>query len=381
MKKSLGRTLLILFTMFTYTQAKDLASYSISADKTTVYEKEALTITFEARQEDHTDNMMFLVEPHKSKEYKIILLNKKINDKKYHNSHTSYTYILFPLRAKQLSVNFDFTIQTASDKAIAHSYVDDHDDSIAIQTNNTKIDLKPLVIDVKKLDSEVNLVGDFHLSEHIKQTEINQYESLNIIYTLEGEGYEDNNFQPIKKIQNVTMFTETNDIYSSFTHKGKKIKREYIYAFSAKEDFIIPKLTLKSYSPKTGKYYTLSTPEHPIKVKKVDISKLIDNEEYPLTKNIIEIDKIKQFLIYILIFISGYISAKFQGKILKKSEQTKEYLNIKKTKTPKELLFILINTHQEKQFSKEVKMLEDIVYNNTAHNFTKIKYEILKGIK
>jgi len=381
MKKSLGKTILILLILFTCSQAKDLASYSLSANKTTVYEKEAFIITFDAIQKDHTDNMMFLVKPIKSKDYKILLLNKKINDKKYHNTHTTFTYLLFPLKPKILSINFDFTIQTASNKAIAHSYVDDHDDSIAIQTYNTKIDIKPLHVEVKKLDRDVDLVGDFHLSERIHQTQINQYESLDIIYTLEGEGYEDKNFQPIKNIKNVTIFTETNDIYSSLTKKGHKIEREYIYAFSAKEDFIIPKLVLEAYSPSRKKYYTLKTPEHKIKVKKVDISKLLDNEESPISKEFIQIDKIKQFFIYILIFISGYFSAKFQTLRFKKRKKSKEYLNIKNTHKAKELLFIIINTHKEIQFAQEVKMLEDIVYNKKMYDFNKIKFKILKGVK
>jgi len=381
MKKNLGKILLLFFTLFTYLNAKDLASYKLTADKTTVYEKEAFTITFEAYQKDHTDNMMFLLKPKKSDEYKIILLNKKIDDKKYHSSHTSFTYLLFALKANTISVDFDFTIQTASDKAIANSYVDDHDDSIAIQTYNTNMKIKPLEIKVKKLQKDVDLVGDFHLSENIQTTKINQYESLNIIYTLEGKGYEDKNFKLINNIQNVTIFSERNDLSSKLTKDGEKIKREYIYALSAKEDFTIPKLGIEAYSPKTGKYYRLTTPKHHIQVTKVDISKLVDNEEYPQTKELINIDKLKQFFIYIIIFISGYLSAKFQSINLKKKTISKEFIAVKNTKTPKELLFILVNFHQEHKFSKEFKILEDIVYNDAVDNFKKIKHKILKGLQ
>ncbi len=379
MKKSLGNILVVFLLFLTNSEAKDLASYVITSNKTEVYEKEAFTITFNAKQKDHTDNMMFLVAPKKSDDYKAILLNKKINDKKYHDTQTSYTYLLFPLKAKKISVDFDFTIQTASNKAIANSYVDDHDDSIAIQTYNTKVKIKPFTMKVKKLQKKVDLVGDFTLKEHIQNTKINQYESINISYILEGVGYEDADIEPIKSIKNVTIFSEINDIYSRYTQKGDTFKREYIYALSAKENFTIPQVTLQAYSPKTKKYYTLTTPIHTIKVTKIDPTLLLDKDEYPQTTSLINIDALKNFFIYIIIFVSGFLSAKFQSFPFKPKQHSKEFLEIKDAKTAKKLLFILVSKYKNK-FSQETKILEDIVYNNASYNFEKLKTKILKEL-
>ena len=381
MKKSLGRIAFILFIFFIYADANDLASYSISANKTDVCEKEAITITFNAIQQDHTDNMMFSLKPKKSDDYKIILLNKKIDDKKYHNSNTSFKYLLFPLKAKNISIDFDFTIRTASDKTVAQSYVDDHDGSIGIQTSNTKVKITPLEIKVKKLEQHVDLVGEFSFKESIKQIQINQYESLNIIYTLTGEGFGGSSIQPIKNIKNTTIFSEINDVYSKATQNGYKIKKEFIYALSAKDNFLIPPITLQAYSPKSGKYYKLTTPNHQIKVTKIDASKLLDDEEYPTNTGFMIMDSIKQLFIYIIIFISGYLSAKFQSSKLKLKPQTKEFKEMKKTKNPKELLFALVNNNLENKFKKEVKMLEDIIYNKDKLNFTTIKNRVLKGLR
>ena len=381
MKKSLGRVAFILFIFFIYADANNLASYSISANKTEVYEKEAITITFSAIQQDHTDNMMFSLKPKKSDDYKIILLNKKIDDKKYHNSHTSFKYLLFPMKAKKISIDFDFIIRTASDKTVAQSYVDDHDGSIGIQTSNKKVKIKPLEIKVKKLKQHVDLVGDFSLKESVQQTQINQYESLNIVYTLLGEGFGGSNIQLIKNIKNTTIFSEINNVYLKPTQNGYKIKKEYIYALSAKDNFMIPQVTLQAYSPKRGKYYKLTTPNHQITVTKIDASKLLDNEEYPTSKDFIKIDTIKQLFIYILIFVSGFFSAKFQSFNFNGRIDTKEFKEIKKTKNPKELLFALVNNNKESKFTKEVKMLEDMIYNNATHNFIKIKNRILKGLQ
>ena len=380
MKKSLGKIFFILLLLLSYANAADLASYKLLANKTEVYEKEAVVVTFEAIQQDHTDNMMFSLEPKKSSAYKIILLHKQTDDSKHHATHTTFSYLLFPLKAQDISIDFTFIIRTASDQAVAQSYVDDHDGSIGISTHNTIMKIQPLILHVKKLQKQVTLVGDFSLKEHIDKTKINQYSSVNIVYKLSGKGYEDKNFQPIKQIPDVSLFSEKNDLYFKASSQGYLIKREYIYALSAKKNFTIPALTLSAFSPRTHKYYTLSTPSHHISVKKIDTTKLLDNEEYPKEKELINSSEVKQFFIYIFIFLGGYITAKFQTFPRKKKAISKELKEIQKAQTPKALLFVLINTNLQKRFQKQGAMLEEMVYNNTQHNFNNIKNTIIKEL-
>jgi len=382
MKKNLGRIVLLLFLLYSMLEANNLATYKLSTNKPNPFVKEAVVITFEAVQKDHTDNMMFSLQPKKSNDYQIILLSKKNDTPQKHHTHTIFTYLLFPLKAGKIAINFDFTIRTASDSAIAQSVIDDHDDSIGVNTHDTKLKIKPLSIQVKKLSKDANLVGDFSLKEKIQKTTINQYQSINIIYTLEGEGYENKSLQPIHKIDGVTMFFETNTLYAKAGKHGYKIKREYIYALSAKKSFTIPAVNIEAFSTKKGKYYTLHAQKHDITVTKVDTSKLLDNEEYPQTQSIMNIEKIKDFLTYILIFLTGYITAKLQSiPLRKKTSDSKELQSVKKSQTPKELLFAIINNHLENNFPKELDILEDMVYNNAAHNFHTIKNTIIKGMK
>ena len=382
MKKNLGRGLLILFLMLTTLNAHDLATYKLSANKTNPFVKEAVVVTFEALQKDHTDNMMFSLQPKKSDAYQIILLNKKNGTQQKHYTHTTFTYLLFPLKAKDIAVDFTFTIRTASDSAIAQSVIDDHDDSIGVNTHDTSLKIKPLLLHVKKLSKNTALVGDFSLTEKIKKTTINQYQTLNIIYTLEGEGYEDKSFQPIHKINGVTMFSETNTIYIKATKNGYKIKREYIYALSAKKSFTIPAINIQAFSTREKRYYTLHTQQHNITVTKIDTSKLLDNEEYPQTKSTFNIEKIKEFLIYFVLFILGYITAKVQSiNLIKKKTDSKELQALTKAQTAKELLYAIINNHLDNRFVNEVELLEDMVYNNADHKFHNIKNKIIKGMR
>ncbi len=380
MKKSLGRSILLFFLFLSYTQAQELASYKLSANKTTAYTKEAITLTFETKQEDYTDNMMFTLEPKKSSDYKIILLNKTVDDKKKHHASAKFTYLLFGLKAKKIAVDFDFIVRTASDQAVANSFVDDHDDSIATQTHDTTLSIKPLQITIKPLKHPVDFVGDFTLKAHIPQTKINQYESANIIYTLQGKGYYAQTFQPIHEIKNVTIFSEVNDLFKKNTQEGYAIKREYIYALSAKKDFTIAAVNLLAYSPTKNSYYTLATPQYNIKVEAIDTSKLLDNEEYPNETPLIHLESLKQYFIYLMLFFSGYLTAKLQTPRLRKNKHSKEYNAIEKTENPKALLFTLINLHKEQLLKQEMQDLEEILYQNAEHDFHAIKKKILKKV-
>ena len=380
MKKSLGKLFIALLFITPLLQAQQLATYTLKAAKTKLYEKEGVQISFVAKQVNHTDNMFFLLHPKKSDTYKIILLRKTIDDHKYHDTTTTFTYLLFPLHSGTIQVDFDFIVRTASDRAVANSYVDDHDDSIAIQTTNIHFPVKPLTLEVKALEKDVDLVGDFQLHEKVDHTSITQYDSVNIIYTLEGKGYDEKTFSPLKSIPNVTLFNDTHDILNKATTTGYEIKREYIYALSAKESFTIPKITYKVFSPTSHRFYTLTAPAHHITVQHIDAAKLLDNEESPQSHHIINFSIFKQYAIYLLIFIMGYITAKMQNLSFKRQEKSPAYRHIQATDTPKKLLMTLINLQLEQKFSKEMKLLEEMVYNNAQHNFQKLKKIILKEV-
>ncbi len=381
MKKSPGKLFFVLFLLFIPLQAQPLASYTLKANKDTVYEKEAFTVTFTAKQMDHRDNMMFLLKPQKSPDYQITLLNKVIHDKKYHYAQTTFTYLVFALKAKTLSIDFDFTIQTASDKAVAHSYVDDHDDSIAIQTYNAKMEIKPLKITVKKLAQPVDLVGDFQFKAKIEKKAINEYETVNIVYTLSGKGYEDKNIKPITSIKEVDIFSELHDIYFKLTQEGYVIKREYIYALSAKKSFTIPEIKLQAFSPRSKKYYTLKIPKQSIQVTKIDTAKLLDQIESPQTQSPFSAENIETYIRYFILFALGFITAKLSTFSFKHHPVSQERQKIKNAQSAKALLFVMLHTDKASHFKDEIKLLEEMVYNKTPHNFKKIKKALLKGLK
>jgi len=379
MKNTLGK-LFLLFILFSVSLIAntDLATYTLSTNKKSVHIKEPLLITFRAKQKNHNDNMFFSFNVKKSPDYEVKLLHKIIEDNGYHNSIATFAYILFPLKEKTLHVNFNFIIRTASDKAVKQSYVDDHDDSIAISTIDTQVTLQPLIIKVKKLSHPVDLVGDFRLSSHIDTTEIDQYGAVNLHYILTGKGYKEPQFNLLnKQMKNVTVFSKIKDNISKLTEEGYIVNSEYIYALTSKNDFTIPALTLHVYSPSKNEYYTLQTKSYTIKVKKIDTTALIDKTNAPKTTDFIDIEAFKQFFIYALVFLSGFLAAKLREKSFIRKRKKEAFQDIKNAKSEKELLKLLIMHYQDKGLDKYIFTLEDALKNKHSIQLKKIKKEIL----
>ena len=381
MKKSLGKTVFLFLLIQASLVANELATYTLTTTKHSANIKEPIEITFTAKQKDHTDHMYFLLEPKESPDYEIHLLKKFIDDKTYHASKTEFRYILFPLKSGKIKVNFNFTIQTASDRAVAQSFVEDHDDNVAIQMSNKKIALKPLTLIVKELTQTVDLIGDFTLKSQINKTNTTSYDDISLIYTLQGKGYPPKDIALLNKIDNVTLFTEEENVYNKLTIDGYAIQRKYIYALSSKNNFSIPAIQLQAYSPTKHKFYTLKTPKHNITVTAIDTKTLLDTKEAPVSKELINIAQIKQLFIYVLIFISGFVSAKLGESHLFRKKKEKRLHDIQQASSPKELILLLINKYANKDISRYIKDLEALEYHkNPSLSFNDIKKIILQDL-
>ncbi|WP_151899830.1 BatD family protein [Sulfurimonas hydrogeniphila] len=383
MKNTLGK-IFLLFILFTVSLfgAGQLATYKLTTNKKSVHIKEPLLITFQAEQKNHSDHMFFSFNVQKSPDYEVKLLQKSIQDKGYHNTKTTFKFILFALKAKTLHVNFDFIIRTASDKAVKQSYVDDHDDSIAISTYDTKIALKPLTLKVEKFKKHVDLVGDFKISSTIDTDEIDQYGIVNLHYILSGTGYKETALNILNtQIENVSIFSKRKDKLSRLTEDGYIINTEYIYALSASDNFTIPSFALEVYSPRKNSYYTLHTKAYKVKVKKTNPALLLDKTNAPQNQAWINFAQIKTFFIYTLIFLAGFFTAKISQKSFFTKKQKEEFADIKRAIDAKELLLLLIMNYQNRGLDEDIAKLEADIHEKHPLNLGKIKKEILKKLK
>lgn len=378
MKNILG-SLSLFLAMLSALHAQKLAEFNFELSNTNPYVKEAVQVTFKAKQKEHTEAMFFFLTPKSSPEYKIVLLNKVAQDVSYHNKQTEFTYLLFPKKSGKINVKFDFVIKTASDKAIAQVYEGSRDNVKSIDTTNTKIDIKPISLHVKDLAQKVDLVGDFKISSKLESSTIKPFESANITYYLQGTGYDEFHLKLIDTIDNVKIFSDVVKHYNKATKDGYKIQREFKYALVADKDFTIKSATIKCFNPKTSKYYDINTKPYTIKVEKIDETTLVDAEDFPKPKN--NFAYIKNFLIYALLFLSGFLTAKFLPKNFSMFKKPVVYEDITNAVSAKELLNIIVQKYNTNNLTQEIKELEDIVYNKKKANFKKIKKKILKKLE
>jgi len=379
MKFTLGKIALFLLTALTLIAQENLVSYSLKASKLTAYVKEPITITFTAHQKDHTDHMFYSLEPKASKDYEITLLHKESSDLHYHDSTATYTYLLFAKKAKQLNVAFRFVVHTASDKAIKQSYVDDHDDSIAISTQDSVINLKPLHLNITQLDQKVDLVGDFTLTSSIDTKSITEYEDINLHYSLEGVGYPADRIKLFHmEDKALKLFTHVSDRENRATKRGFIIKKEFTYAITSKKSFSIAPVALKAYSLKHHNYYTLTTQGYNIDVKTIDLTKLVDREDSPLYTTI-DFALYKNILIGIILFLAGFISAKLSQN-LHFNKKESPFQDILDAKTPQALLLILLNRYSNRETQKYIDTIEKMQRKQGSSNMSleKLKKKILQ---
>ena len=382
MRYTLGKITLFLLILSTSLLAdSQLAVYTLSSNKSSAVLKEPVVITFTAHQKDHADHMFFTLQPKKSDAYDIKLLEKVTHDKQYHDTSVTFTYLLFPLEVKTLHVGFDFTIKTASDKAIKQSYVDDHDDSVAISTIDTKIAIKPLEIAVQSLEHTVDLVGDFTLTSSADKKKITPFEDLNLHYILSGKGYRADQLHLIDKAnQPITLFSEVHVDHNRLTKQGYDIKKEYIYAITAKQDFTIPAVHLSAYSPKKQKYYTLDIPKKKIQVEKIDTAKLLDKETFPQEAEI-DWNFYKNIAIALIIFIAGFVTAKLSEKVtLGKKKKDDPYKEIKEAASAHALILLLMQKYDHAQVKTFIDELDSAAYKDKDASLKAIKARIIKAL-
>lgn len=380
MKHVLGRVfsfLILLYTPILY--GSDLASYTLTSSEYSPYVKEAVKLTFVAKQKDHSHVMFFFLQAKESKDYKITLLNKTEKDIDYHNKETTFSYLLFPLRSGFLHVDFDYTIKVASDNAVAEVFKGGRDNVKWIETIDTKIPIKPLLLEVQELTKSPLLVGDFKLSSHLSSDTITAYESANINYTLQGIGYDDINLSFVKESSSVTLFSDIYRESHKATDAGYKMKWIFNYAALSENNFTIEKQSILCFSPTSKLYYRLNTQAYNIEVTPRDKALLLDKEEYPKGEN--SFAAISRYALYIVLFLSGFITAKILPSKIPFSHKSEQFKEIQKAKTAKELLRVLLKSENRTLFKEQIESLEAILYQSETEDLKQIKESALLALK
>ncbi len=366
MKKKLRPIALWLMAAL-FLWAKNDFDYHIEISDPTPFLKEAVLLTLDLRQTNTTEVLRFSFEPPSNEAFRSILLrNETITDK---NEHTRlrYVYALFPLRTGPIEAPLTLTIERATEEALMSSLTGSSDNAIFLKTQSTTIAIGMLKLTVRPLPAGTELVGDYKLEFSMETNQTTPDGQIDLRYTLEGRGYEPEIEEILPNIPDVVRFREKEVFEDRLFHKIV-----YRYALISSHDFTLPAVNIKAYDPQKHRGYTLKTSPLPIRVS----SAIRDDSIRP--SNLAKRPKPWEYRRYMdgfLLFCAGFATALLFGTRKRKSTDLKKA--IARTKTPKELLSLLLSSNN-KRMSAPIERLEEHLYRKKTVPFSKIKKEALE---
>ena len=383
MKPSLGNLLLAWLMggiLFVSCLSAQEFTYAFHIDKPKPYLKEAVLLTLEINQSNPDIVLLIDFDLVKSDNYTFERVDIQEKDT-HHALSITYTYLLYPLRTGLIDINTKLIQKVTSDDSIAYSFSGDRDNVRGLVTQNKAIPLTPLSLEVKALEKETLLVGDFQLHYQLSTHQAKAYEPIPFHFTIQGEGYPPLLENIFPKAIAFNYFSEVPKIKSVTHLSGTHNTAEYTMALSHHRDFNLSQLAFKAFNPKTQEYYTLRIPAQHFGIDAIEKQDLLNKDNYP---PLISSDWswIKTFLGYLLVFASGYLLASWRRKVKKSQHKVAHPLRekIKKATDAKALLRILL-AHPQQPFAQSITKLEALLYEDAKISLTQLKKEAMESIE
>ena len=364
MKNDLGRSLLLLLllAMTLYAKESKYCSYEISSNKSEVMLYEAVAIHFQARQKIHNEVMFFDLKPQKKSDYEVVLLNEKRYEFNYHDAKKSFDFLIIPKRSGTLTISFDFQIRRASDDAVAQAYTGSRDNVKSIPTIKVPIDTPSIALHVNNPTQPIEATGDFSLKMKIDKESSNAYDAINVVYTLNGTGYLDEHFEPLKNLDGPSIFKGEKASPKLATKNGWRYHKEWSYAIVSDKGFTIPMVRLQYYNFNQKEYLSATTPSKSISITPIDTATLLDDDEYP--KGEIDFRAYLHYLYYLIMFIAGFLAAKaleYLPQKFKRSDKEVCCKAIRKSSNAQELLKAVMPYVERYNIDKEMQEIERLL--------------------
>ncbi len=370
MKKILGSLLLLSLSLW----AESVYHWDVSLSENKLYLNQATRLimqcTFE--KEGKHDDVEFVPPADSGFDFKLLSEKRHFEGER---QVIRYEYLLFALKPGTLSLKLEpimlFTTQSAIDNIIIG-----RDNVNDLEVQKAKAEIKPLAIQVEPTDTQ--LTGQLKLKEDNDIQSVSAYEPTHLEIRISGEG----NLQALKpivfNIKDVQVFSdepETDFVLTPTGYKGEWVQR---FAFVGKDDFSIPSYAISYFDLISQQKKVLSTQAIKIKIKKDGIKRetLIDKVNSPSSK--IDFASYLNYVYYFLTFMSGFVLAKLL-RFPVRTEKIKKGEKIKKAKTTKELLEVLMACDKV-LFHEEIDLLERAVYKKESVNFSQIKQKALKNL-
>ena len=364
MRRNLG-SLLILWLLALTLHAHDLCDVKVWVSKHDPYAGEEIRLKVEAIQKRTKNAMFFDFHAPKSPSYTLKLLSKD-EKRGTQNKEVIFHYLLKPLKEGNLTIPLSIVVKEASRESVKDFVTGSFDEMEMLQTRDTTLKIEPLHLQVKPLKEPVECIGAFQLNAQISAQDVAPFAPVYLTLTLQGKGSHnrlENLIPPIKGVDR-------------FVNRSGEQKLEYV--FSSDHNFTIPSAKLRCYDPKQDRYYSLQTPAYPITVHRLDPATIVDKED-SFEADRFHLADLLNYLYALLIFVAGYLSAKFKlferrSRTIAPDDPVDE--KIKRCHTPKALLHLLLSQPDQHRYQKEIEVLEGMVYRNEKGNLNNIKEQL-----
>ena len=385
MKQNHGKVILLFilfFSAFLQAESNPYCTYSIKSSKNSdILINEPISIIFHTRQKLHNEVMFFDLKTEQNDAYDLISVKEVRYEFNYHDAKKEFEFLIIPKQAGEININFSFGIRRASDDAVSQAYVGSRDNVKSIPTIKVHISNPSVKLQVKKALEETDAVGHFSLKMKLDKSHSNAYDTVNLVYTLEGKGYLNEAYAPISKLEGVSIFKGIKETPKKATAEGYIYDKEWSYALVSDKDYLIPKVSLNVYHPKLKKYIQQQTQEHKVIISQLDIKNILDDKEAPQSPY--QLQNFIKYVYYLLIFIAGFLTAYLWQNLPKKLSKKELCCQlIKEAKTPKEALMASLKFKHNLLLQEEINQLEQIVYNGeSVSNFKNIKSNIITKVQ
>ena len=310
-----------------------------------------------------------------SEMYEFYRLDAKEEDS-YQNAQIHYTYLLYPLKSGEITVNFKLIQKVTTRENVAYSFSGDRDNVKGITTVDTPVKVDPLKLRVKPLPEGTQLVGDFTLAHTFKTTEAKAHEPIPFTVEIKGDGYPPLLEETFVSTDTYTLFRENPQVKSIRSTKGTHNTVTYPLALSAAQDFTFDKIVIPVYNPKTRQSYTLALPEKKFTITSVKMSELVDKIDSPAPLKETDWSWFGALFGYLVVFFAGFLTAKsVQWHRKERIREGPFAQKIAKTNDPRTLLALII-AEDSKKYAKAIEKLEAHIYRGNPLNLNEIRKEI-----
>jgi len=367
-------SLVMLFTLRYGVAGEEGVAVSMEVSNPTPYQGEGVVVEINLSQVDHDKVMLFTLHPPQNQHYALyqVAFQKR---ERYHDIKHYYRYLIYPKVDGPLSLSFMLTQSITDDDKVAYAISGDRDNVKGLIKEDVEIALKPIELQVKALPQGTDLVGNYQLYYRLDKNRTKAYEPVNLEVEIQGEG-EMEAFEFIPLSENYHRFSSPPKVERSHSTQGTQSRIHWSYAFSAKENFELPEVTLQAFDPKQKRHYTLHFPAQRINVDPVDQATLVDSKEYPQSSSTLWDEAWWGWLFsYGMAFLAGYMTPRgFWRRWLVRSARLEDPLEqeVRKAKTHRDLLKILLRANR-KEDHRAVEALESVIYQANTLPLDQIK--------